>query len=110
MGSNTLLIISLLGCRVTVSVLPSTVRLLPSSYYYTIFTINHRIGLAITCKTSHMLTAKESTSIAAPLDNVYNLIGSLKITCKMIDSSYQLSDHDVYQLDQVSALTKSDRR
>ena len=56
------------------------------------------------------ITVKESTAMAAPVYNICNLIASLKITCKMIDSSYQPSDHAAYQLGQVSGLTKSDRR
>ena len=54
------------------------------------------------------ITVKEPTSTADTVDNISNLIGSLKITCKMIDSSYQLSDHTDYQLDQVSGLISSD--
>ena len=46
----------------------------------------------------------QSTNIAAPVDNLCNFIGPLKITCKMIDSFYQVSDNAAYyELDQVSA-------
>ena len=53
--------------------------------------------------------------MTASVDNmrdprIYNVIGSSKNTCKMIDSSRHLSDHADYQLDEVSGLTKSDRR
>ena len=48
------------------------------------------------------ITVKESTSNAASVANIFYLIGSLKITCKMIDTSYQLSYHAAYQLEQVS--------
>ena len=41
----------------------------------------------------------ESTSKAAPVDNIYDSIGALKITCKIVDSSYYLSDHADFQLE-----------
>ena len=42
--------------------------------------------------------------MTASVDNmrdprIYNVIGSSKNTCKMIDSSRHLSDHAAYQLD-----------
>ena len=55
-------------------------------------------------------TVKESTSNAATEASMSNLIGSLKITCKMIDTSYQLSNHAAYQLYQANGLTESDKR
>ena len=51
------------------------------------------------CILINPITVIESTSKAAPVDNIYDSIGSLKIKCKIIDSSYCLSDHADYQLE-----------
>ena len=59
----------------------------------------------------HPITIKESTSTAAPVVDISNLILDwlvTEITCLIIDSSYQLSDHAAHQLDQVNGIILSD--